>query len=343
MGNCSYVNQEKSGPSKGWYCNKAGAYVESSYWRNYCSGSTSSSHCPYLGGDDKFRNPGGGEKEERQSQNTGNTYSSQPKYDKSSVEHDYDYRHSGGYAEDGYTGGYTGRSSSGGGGGGFLGIFDIFQELLDLLFKLVTGGGLIIIAVVIVIFLLWNGIRFLGAQIGVIKSPLTISLSLPEDSSIQAEDISFQLIGGSGTGKAVEAALDEEGTCSVNVKKGTYEFVQKYDGLSICLGVGTVDGTSEYDLAADTHLLENWVVRFTFCDEGGTADISGNTLNYTAVITEGDWKVASSCCGCVTVVNNLRVEEEGELIYMGQTLPLQEEQESGVLDGLVEGIKGLFK
>lgn len=270
MGNCSYVNQEKSGPSKGWYCNKAGAYVESSYWRNYCSGSTSSSHCPYLGGDDKFRNPGGGEKEERQSQNTGNTYSSKPKYDKSSVEHDYDYRHSGGYAEDGYTGGYTGGGSSGGGGGGFLGIFDIFQDLLDLLFKLVTGGGLIIIAVVIVIFLLWNGIRFLGAQIGVIKSPLTISLSLPEDSSIQAEDISFQLIGGSGTGKAVEAALDEEGTCSVNVKKGTYEFVQKYDGLSICLGVGTVDGTSEYDLAADTHLLENWVVRFTFCDEGGT-------------------------------------------------------------------------
>lgn len=75
----------------------------------------------------------------------------------------------------------------------------------------------------------------------------------------------------------------------------------------------------------------------------GTADVSGNTLNYTAVITEGDWKVASSCSGYVTVVNNLRVEEEDELIYMGQTLPLQEEQESGVLDGFVEGIKGLFK
>lgn len=76
----------------------------------------------------------------------------------------------------------------------------------------------------------------------------------------------------------------------------------------------------------------------------GTVTVSGNSLSYTAVITEGDWKVTSSCSGCVTVQNSLRVEEDDELIYMGQTLPLQEEQqEEGVLDGLVEGIKGLFE
>ena len=43
------------------------------------------------------------------------------------------------------------------------------------------------------------------------------------------------------------------------------------------------------------------------------------------------------------MVNNLRVEEDDELIYMGQTLPLQEEQENGVLDGFVDGIRGLFE
>ena len=75
----------------------------------------------------------------------------------------------------------------------------------------------------------------------------------------------------------------------------------------------------------------------------GTVTVSGNSLSYTAVITEGDWKVTSSCLGCVTVVNNLRVEEDDELIYMGQTLPLQEEQEKGVLDGFVDGIRGLFE
>ena len=75
----------------------------------------------------------------------------------------------------------------------------------------------------------------------------------------------------------------------------------------------------------------------------GTVTVSGNSLSYTAVITEGDWKVTSSCSGCVTVVNNLRVEEDDELIYMGQTLPLQEEQEKGVLDGFVDGIRGLFE
>ena len=75
----------------------------------------------------------------------------------------------------------------------------------------------------------------------------------------------------------------------------------------------------------------------------GTVTVSENSLSYTAVITEGDWKVTSSCSGCVTVVNNLRVEEDDELIYMGQTLPLQEEQENGVLDGFVDGIRGLFE
>ena len=102
-----------------------------------------------------------------------------------------------------------------------------------------------------------------------VKSPLTINLSLPEDSSIQAKDISFQLIGDGGAGEAVEVAFDEEGTCSIDLKKDTYEFVQKYDGLSICLGVGIIDGTSEYDLAADIHMMENWIVCFTFCDEEG--------------------------------------------------------------------------
>lgn len=74
----------------------------------------------------------------------------------------------------------------------------------------------------------------------------------------------------------------------------------------------------------------------------GVASISGNSLNYTAVITEGNWKVISSCSGCVTVQNNLQVEEDDELIYMGQTLPLQEERDGGVLDGVVDGIKALF-
>lgn len=75
----------------------------------------------------------------------------------------------------------------------------------------------------------------------------------------------------------------------------------------------------------------------------GEITVSGNNLNYTAVITEGDWKVTSTCPGCITVQNKLRVEEDDELIYMGQTLPLQEEQEGGVLNGFMEGIMGLFE
>lgn len=274
MGNCLYVNQAKSGPSKGWYCNQEGMYVDSSYWKNYCSGSTSYRHCPYLDGDDSFRNSGssGGSSDGGQTKKedgySGSGYSSQPEYGRTSVESGYDSGYSGGYAGGGYTGGSSG-GCSGSGGGLIGGIFGFFEGILDAGFKLLIGGGAVLFVIVLIVFLCWNGIRFLGAQIGLVKSPLTINLSLPEDSSIQAEDISFQLIGESGTGKAVEAALDEDGTCSIHVKKDTYEFVQKYDGLSICLGVGTVDGTSEYDLAADTHLMENWIVRFSFCDTEG--------------------------------------------------------------------------
>lgn len=316
MGNCSYVNQKKSGPSKGWYCNKAGSYVDASYWRNYCSGSTSYRHCPYLGGDDRFRNPGvsGGSSANEQSKSekeySEDTYSSHPENRRFSEKNDYYSGSSGGYAGDGYSGG------SSGGIGGFFGIFDVFQNLLDFLFKMLVGGGLIIIALTVVIFLLWNGIRLLGAQIGVVKSPFTINLSLPEESPIQAEDISFQLIGDSGTGKTIDAVLDEKGTCSINVRKDTYEVVQKYDGLSICLGAGTIDGTSEYNLAADINMMKNWIVRFSFFDEEGkeifpeevsVTDASDNRLDLVVL------EKSSYVCPMVNLegVGTLSVQAEG--------------------------------
>ena len=122
MGNCSYVNQEKSGPSNGWYCNKAGTYVDSSYWRNYCSGSTSYRYCPYLGGDDRFRTSNSTEKDESRSDT--NTYSTQTEYSKHSIEGDNDSLYSGGYTGKKYADGSTGSGSATGGGGGLLGIFD---------------------------------------------------------------------------------------------------------------------------------------------------------------------------------------------------------------------------
>ena len=61
MSHCSYVNEENSGPMNGWYCNAVGAYVDSSLYQNYCSGSAACQYCPHLGGDDRFRTgPGQG-------------------------------------------------------------------------------------------------------------------------------------------------------------------------------------------------------------------------------------------------------------------------------------------
>lgn len=57
MANCPYVDQEKSGPSNGWYCSIAGEAVGYDFHSNYCSSSVSCEHCPYCGGDDRLRNP----------------------------------------------------------------------------------------------------------------------------------------------------------------------------------------------------------------------------------------------------------------------------------------------
>lgn len=56
MANCSFVNEEESGTVNGWYCNVKGEFVEYSLYTNYCNSQVNCEHCPYLGGDDRFRN-----------------------------------------------------------------------------------------------------------------------------------------------------------------------------------------------------------------------------------------------------------------------------------------------
>lgn len=56
-GGCPNVDQEKSGPSAGWYCSVIGEAVGSDFHSNYCCSSVSYEYCPYIGGDDRLRNP----------------------------------------------------------------------------------------------------------------------------------------------------------------------------------------------------------------------------------------------------------------------------------------------
>ena len=282
MGNCSYVNQEKSGPSKGWYCNKTETYVESSLWKNYCSGSTSCRYCPYLGGDDRFRYPNGsresGRSDSREGYSgySGNAYSQQQSRQAAPEPEDaYEPYSYGRYTGGGGTGGYSGS------GGGLLdGIFGIFTDILDGGFKLLVGGGGILIAALLIVFLLWNGIRFLGAQIGIVKSPLTVMLSIPEDSGISAEEMSIVCISDSGTGKAVTASFDEEGVCDLELKKGVYEIIQKYDGISVCRGHAGIDGMQEYTMEIDADMVNRYILCFTFCDEEGN-EVVPETVSIT--------------------------------------------------------------
>ncbi len=57
MANCPNVNQEKSGPMNGWFCNVCGEPVDSDFYTNYCDDIVNCEYCPYNGGDDRIRNP----------------------------------------------------------------------------------------------------------------------------------------------------------------------------------------------------------------------------------------------------------------------------------------------
>lgn len=57
MANCYNVNEEKSGPMNGWFCNVCGQSVDSDIYTNYCNDIVNCQYCPYMGGDDRIRNP----------------------------------------------------------------------------------------------------------------------------------------------------------------------------------------------------------------------------------------------------------------------------------------------
>ena len=103
MSNCPYVDQEKSGPWGGWYCSMVDSSVDSSLYRNYCNSSASSKHCPYLGGDDRYR------KTEEPEQDT--YVRREPEiYDTGEIEAEYSGSHHSGEYSGEYSGGYSGSS-----------------------------------------------------------------------------------------------------------------------------------------------------------------------------------------------------------------------------------------
>lgn len=57
MANCPNVNEEKSGPVNGWFCNVCGGPVGRDFYTNYCDSIVNCEYCPYNGGDDHIRNP----------------------------------------------------------------------------------------------------------------------------------------------------------------------------------------------------------------------------------------------------------------------------------------------
>lgn len=125
------------------------------------------------------------------------------------------------------------------------------------------------LAVVIAIVLIFYGLRYLGAQLGFVKSAVRITVPVAEGNPVQAGDISIVYISKNGTGKEVKASFNAEGICETKLKKGDYVVYEKYDGMSVAYTSFSVNGLDVYSAEFHTDLLNRYVYRFTFCDADG--------------------------------------------------------------------------
>ena len=127
MGQCPYVDDSKSGPSKGWYCSIQRGSAEYSLHRNYCRDSINCKYCPVRGGDDRLRKPPEPKPEPKKSSSSSyyDSYSSNSSSSSS--------------------------SSSSGGGGGYVGGGGIGCGFL-----LVAGIILVVVLVVIGFLIHWG-------------------------------------------------------------------------------------------------------------------------------------------------------------------------------------------
>lgn len=203
MGQCGYVNDEKSGPWNGYYCNRIGGYVrEEGLTKYYCSSSVACQYCPYVGGDDRYRRKP--EKQETPKQE----YT-----ERHVVREDID-RGSGGSG-----GGGSGGSGGGSSGGALLGVLGD----LGLMFAWIGG----ITAVLVAVFLVARLFGFAGYWV-TMEVPQTADLENMSLYSVSREDNSrFEM---------KDEPFAEDGSCKLGAHGQYSDVYLQNNGGSVWLG-----------------------------------------------------------------------------------------------------------
>ena len=239
MGQCEYVNNEKSGPWNGWYCNIAKESVERSLHQNYCNSSVACKYCPLRGGDDRYR------KQSRPDPT--------PPPKTSSYTSDSSYS-----GESSYSGGST--SYSGGGGGGGFGCLDRFFFGL---IGVVLGGFLLLLLGSVLL-----------SSLGFFREDATLNLSVP--SGVNPRQFTMQVISHNPKKdyKVTSDSVTKDGTAEIRMHVGMNSAYLIFDNQKFSLSDHALNGETSATLDVNYDQVQDKLCRIVWVDmqvaEGGT-------------------------------------------------------------------------
>lgn len=230
MGYCPYHNSEKSGPWNGWYCNKAGRYVESDLYKNYCNSVVHCDECPIYDPIGYQRRQEAEQRRINAQKNSSNTR--QPSYTEPSRPE------------------YHPSPSSGGGGG--LGCVDrLFFGSMAILF-----GGIIVFTAG-VLLLSW---------LGFFREDVTVNLSTPK--GVNPRDFTMEVISHDPNEDYLvdTEKLDKNGSAEIRMEIGANSVYLIYDDEKFSLSGDCVDGESATVLDLDYAQIQELLCRMLLLD-----------------------------------------------------------------------------
>lgn len=279
MANCPYVNQSKSGPSNGWYCDKAGRYVGYDLYHYYCNSCVQCEKCPIYDPDRARREQEKKERYEREQREKEAAARIREQEDRERTRREAQYSS---YQAPSYTPTYTPTyTGGGGGGGGGLGCMDqLFGGLIAVLF-----GGFVLLILGAVLL----------SKLGFFREDIQLQLALP--AGVNPRHFTMEVISHEPDEdyKVDTDKVDKEGSAKIRMEVGMNSAYLIYDDVKFSLSGDALNGEAAAAVELEYAQIRDQLCRMVLVDlknmaeepiiVGGVTvtDDSGNAMQWMIV------------------------------------------------------------
>lgn len=120
------------------------------------------------------------------------------------------------------------------------------------------GGGISVLSVIAIgLMVVWGVLFVMGIKMGWIRSDVVVHLVIPEETTVNTQDIVIRSVSNNNKFEDVVATFDENNNCTVKIAPGINTIYVEYEGYVLDLGQLKGNGIEGYEYSLQyTNLLD---------------------------------------------------------------------------------------